>query len=182
MRVTLLCWMNELCSDMRFQKTTFYMSVAFTDKFFEGVQRIYGPEELQLIGVTAVYIASKVEEVFVPTVKIFSKSTNYSSSVRRITQMEREMCQVLGFRLHPVTLISWADWFTKEWDIYADANNIHALTEMHDCAFRQFTLHSYNRYRSFMTYLDAVAIDYRGHEFAPRIIVAALLYLVIGNE
>ena len=33
-----------------------------------------------------------------------------------------------------------------------------------------------------MTYLDAVAIDYRAHEFAPRQLVAALIYLVIGNE
>ena len=96
--------------------------------------------------------------------------------------MEREMMQVLGFRLHPVTLISWADFYTRMWDDYADANNLHALTEVHDAAFRQFTLHSYNRYRSFMTYLDAIAIDYRAHEFEPRKLVAALLYLVIGNQ
>ena len=121
-----------------------------------------------MIGVTAVFLAAKVEEVFVPTVKIFSKSTNYSSSVRRICQMERDMMSALRFRLHPVTLINWADWFTRQWDEYADANNMHALTEVHDCAFRQFTLHSYNRYRTFMTYLDAVAIDYKAHEFAPR--------------
>ena len=120
MRVTLFCWIAELCSEMRFQKTTFYMSLAYVDKFFEGVAISYGPEELQLIGVTAVYIASKVEEVFVPTVKLFAKSTNYSSSIRRICQMEREMMNVLGFRLHPVTLISWADWYTKVWDDYAD--------------------------------------------------------------
>ena len=136
MRVTLMCWMSELCSEMRFQKTTFYMSLAYTDKFFEGCQSTYGPEELQLIGVTSVYMASKVEEVFVPTVKLFSKSTNYSSSVRKICQMERTMLNVLGFRLHPVTLISWADWYTKQWDEYADANNLHALCECHDTAFR----------------------------------------------
>ena len=92
------------------------------------------------------------------------------------------MMQTLGFYLHPVTLISWADWYTKKWDDYADAANMHALTECHDCAFRQFTLHSYNRYRTFMTYLDAVAIDYRAHEFQPRQLIAALLYLVIGNQ
>jgi len=92
------------------------------------------------------------------------------------------MMTVLGFRLHPVTLVSWADWYTKQWDEYADANNMHGLTECHDAAFRQFTLHSYNRYRSFMTYLDAIAIDYRAHEFSPRQLIAALLYLVIGNE
>ena len=89
MRVTLYCWMSELCSDMRFQKTTYYMALAYCDKFFEQVQCLYGPEELQLIGVTAVYLSSKVEEVFVPTVKVFSKSTNHSSSVRKICNMER---------------------------------------------------------------------------------------------
>ena len=136
MRVTLICWMAELCSDMRFQKTTFYMALTYIDKFFEQVQCLYGPEDLQLIGVTAVFVAAKVEEVFVPTVKIFSKSTNYSSSVRRICQMERDMMSTLSFRLHPVTLISWADWFTKQWDDYADSANMHSLTEVHDCAFR----------------------------------------------
>jgi len=60
------------------------MALAFCDKFFELAPQQYGPEDLQTVGVTAVYIASKVEEVFVPTVKLFSKSTNYSSSVRRI--------------------------------------------------------------------------------------------------
>ena len=84
MRVTLLCWMSELCTDMRFQKTTYHIALTYTDKFFEATPTSFGPEELQLIGVTAVYIAAKVEEVFVPTVKVFSKSTNYSSSVKRI--------------------------------------------------------------------------------------------------
>jgi len=121
---------------MRFQKTTFYMALAYTDKFFEVAPCMYGPEDLQLIGVTAVFIAAKVEEVFVPTVKVFSKSTNYSSTVRKIVQMEREMMQLLGFHLHPISLISWADWYTKQWDEYADAKNLHSLTECQDSAFR----------------------------------------------
>lgn len=112
------------------------MSLAYTDKFFEKTRTIFGPEELQLVGVTAVYMASKVEEVFVPTIKLFSKSTNYSSSVRRICHMERNMLNTLRWSLHPITLITWADWYTKQWDEYADANNMHSLTECHDSAFR----------------------------------------------
>ena len=46
MRVALLHWMNELCSEMRFQKTTFYMAVAFCDKFFEASPEVFGPEDL----------------------------------------------------------------------------------------------------------------------------------------
>jgi len=157
------------------------MSLAYTDKFLEDSSTVFKAEDLQLIGVTAVYMASKVEEVFVPAIKLFSKSTNYSSSIRRICNMEREMLNTLRWRLHPVTLITWADWYTKQWDVYADENTMHSMTECHDAAFRQFTLHSYNRYRTFITYLDAVAIDYKAHEFTPRQLVAALLYLVIGN-
>ena len=92
------------------------------------------------------------------------------------------MMTVLRFRIHPVTLISWADWYTHKWDIYADKYNMHALTECKDASFRQFSLESYNRFRGFMQYLDAVAIDFRSHEFQPRELIAALIYLVIGNQ
>ena len=50
--------------------------------------------------------------------------------------MERDMMTVLRFRIHPVTLISWADWYTHKWDIYADKYNMHALTECKDASFR----------------------------------------------
>ena len=84
MRVTLVCWMLEVCSEMRFQRSTFHMSLTYVDKFFEMSPEKFGPETLQLVGVTAVYVAAKVEEVFVPVIKSFSKATNYSQSVRRI--------------------------------------------------------------------------------------------------
>ena len=54
------------------------MALVYTDKFLELTKQKYGPDELQLVGVTAVYIAAKVEEVYVPSIKYFSKSTNYS--------------------------------------------------------------------------------------------------------
>ena len=136
------------------------MSLTYTDKFLEQTSKQYGPEDLQLVGVTAVYIAAKVEEVYVPSIKYFSKCTNYSQSVKKICVMEREMMQVLKFKLHPVTLLTWVDWYTKAWDEYAGKFNLHALTECEDAFFRVFTYHSYNRLRSLLSYLDAVAIDF----------------------
>ena len=59
---------------------------------------------------------------------------------------------------------------------------MHALTECKDASFRQFSEESYNRLRGFLTYLDAIAIDFRAHEFQPRELIAALIYLVIGNQ
>ena len=60
------------------------MALAYTDKFYEQTQKLYGPDQLQLIGVTAIYMAAKVEEVMVPQVRYFSKATNYSQSVEAI--------------------------------------------------------------------------------------------------
>lgn len=77
--------------------------------------------------------------------------------------MERKMITVLGFKLHPVTLVSWADYYTKRWDEYADKFNMHALTECKDAAFRAFSLHSYNRLRTLMQYVDAIGIDFQAY-------------------
>ena len=95
-------------------------------------------------------MAAKVEEVMVPQVRYFSKATNYSQSVEAICHMERDMLNALRFRLHPVTLLTWADWYTQQWDLYADKYNMHELTECKDASFRQFSLESYNRFRGFM--------------------------------
>ena len=50
--------------------------------------------------------------------------------------MERDMMRVLKYRLHPVTLLTWVDFYTKRWDEYAEKYNMHALTECQDAYFR----------------------------------------------
>jgi G1/S-specific cyclin-E1 len=112
MRITLMSWMMEVCIDMRFQRGTFHIAIAYTDRFFEKSGHMMSTDQLQLAGVTALYIASKMEEVYVPEIKYFSKATNYSSSINEICAMERQMMSVLGFKLFPVTLISMLDWYT----------------------------------------------------------------------
>ena len=92
------------------------------------------------------------------------------------------MIEVIQYSLHPVTLLSWADWYTRQWDSYANQSNMHALAECQDISFRSFSLHSYNRYRTLLNFLDALAIDFKGQEHAPRQLVAALIYLVVGSQ
>jgi cyclin E len=129
MRLTLLSWMMEVCIDMRFQRSTFHIAVCYCDTFFEKIRSLMTTDRLQLAGVTAIYMASKMEEVFVPEIKYFSKATNYSSSIDDICDMERHFLKSLRFRLLPVTLLSWMDWYTLQWDAFADQYNMHALTD-----------------------------------------------------
>jgi hypothetical protein len=46
MRVTLVCWIDEVCTEMHFQRSTFHMSLVYLDKFIEQTPMQYGPEEL----------------------------------------------------------------------------------------------------------------------------------------
>lgn len=112
MRLTLLSWMMEVCIDMRFQRSTFMIAINYTDTFFEKIRVLLTTDKLQLAGVTAIYMASKMEEVYVPEIKYFSKATNYSSTIDDICNMERHMLNVLKYKLFPVTLLSWLDWYT----------------------------------------------------------------------
>ena len=93
------------------------------------------------------------------------------------------MMQTLGFKMvNPITLVNWADWYSSQWDRYADKCCLHTYTESGDASFRQFTCEAYVRYRTLMQFVDAVALDFGNFKHSPRHLVAALLYVVIGSQ
>jgi Cyclin, N-terminal domain len=60
MRAILFDWMMEVCMEFTLKRETFHYSVNYVDRYLSSVQNIQ-KWELQLVGVTAMYIASKVE-------------------------------------------------------------------------------------------------------------------------
>ena len=62
-------------------------------------------EKLQLVGVTAMFIASKVEEIFSPEINDFVYITDNAYTSAEIREMELRMLRTLGFdfsRPHPL--------------------------------------------------------------------------------
>ena len=63
MRTILFDWMMEVSAEFSMKRETFHYSVNYTDRYLERVHNV--PKgELQLIGVTALYIASKMNKWF----------------------------------------------------------------------------------------------------------------------
>ena len=56
--------------------------------------------QLQLIGVTALLIAAKYEEIYPPSIRDFSYITADTYSMQEIREMEREILRRLGYRLN----------------------------------------------------------------------------------
>ena len=70
-------------------------------------------DKLQLVGVTAMLIASKYEEIYFPQVQDFSYITDHSYSEDDIRRMEQFMLQTIGYRLGSPAAIHFLRRFSK---------------------------------------------------------------------
>ena len=61
-----------------------------------------------------------MEEVYVPTLSNYLQATADSFTSQQVMKMERRLMSVLSFRLTPVTLVTWANWYMQMWDNYCD--------------------------------------------------------------
>ena len=62
MRAVLLNWMIDVHLKFRLQTSTLFIAVQFIDAYLS--QRVIGRQELQLVGITALWIAAKYEETY----------------------------------------------------------------------------------------------------------------------
>jgi len=105
MRAVLVDWLVEVHSQFKLLQETLYMTVYVIDKFLQSEGSTIRREKLQLVGVTAMFIASKVEEIYSPEISDFVYITDNAYSSAEIREMELRMLRTLGFnfsRPHPL--------------------------------------------------------------------------------
>ncbi|NXK76173.1 CCNB1 protein, partial [Amazona guildingii] len=97
MRAKLIDRLVQLQINFELQQNTLYMSVAIIDCFLQ--DNAVSKKMLQLVGVTAVFIASKYEEQCPLCAAQLAYVTNYTYTARQIIQMEVKILQALDFCL-----------------------------------------------------------------------------------
>jgi len=90
MRAILMDWLVEVQEEFRMQPETLYLAHNFIDRYLslECVQRT----RLQLLGVTSIFIATKLEECFSPRVKEFVYITDNAYSERDVRDKTIVLC------------------------------------------------------------------------------------------
>ena len=78
-------------------------------------------EDAQLLAITCLSLACKIEEIQLSSTKSFSRYTKNHCSEERIVQMERRLTNLFKFRLSPTTLYFWQQYFCMEWDSLVEA-------------------------------------------------------------
>ncbi|NWY41076.1 CCNB2 protein, partial [Sylvia atricapilla] len=97
MRAILVDWLVQVHSRFRLLQETLYMCVAIMDRFLQSYP--VPCKKLQLVGVTALLVASKYEEILSPDIADFVYITDNAYTSNEIREMERIILKELNFDL-----------------------------------------------------------------------------------
>jgi len=97
MRPILIDWVIQACTKFKFADETQFYTVQYIDRFlsFELIERA----NLQLVGITAIFVAAKFEEISVPSTRDLCYITEDSYTPKELERMELRMLKALDYDL-----------------------------------------------------------------------------------
>ncbi|KAI8363932.1 cyclin-like protein [Blakeslea trispora] len=152
MRSVLIDWIIEIHFLFGLLPETLFLTVNIIDRFLS--QRTVVLGKLQLVGITALFIAAKFEELCTPPMRDFLFMTDNAVSEEELIKAERFILQVLNFKLcypNPLNFLR------------------RVCTEEMNCDIHTRTLAKY--------FMEASCIDHRFIGVRPSLIAAASLWL-----
>ncbi|TSK31505.1 G1/S-specific cyclin-E2 [Bagarius yarrelli] len=168
MRAVLLDWLMEVSEAYRLHRQTFYLAQDFFDRFML-TQDDTEKERLQLIGITALFIASKIEEIYPPKLTELAYVTDGACHEEEILQMELIMLKTLNWDLYPETVISWMK-------LYIQMASVYDFTNLLVPQFSQET------YIQITQLLDLCILDINSLQFKYGVLAAAAFCHFISFE
>ena len=97
MRGILIDWLIEVHFKFGFTDETLYMTVSIIDRYLSS--NSVTKKNLQLLGITSLFISCKHEEIDVPKINDFTYITNNAYDKNEVIQMEDDILKFLKFNL-----------------------------------------------------------------------------------
>lgn len=187
MRAMLLDWLMEVSVSFSLKRETYYITLSTLDRYLSHIN--VGKQELQLIGLTCLYIACKREEVITPPITDFSKASADSCTSQNIKHMENQILHNLKWQMYPGTFYNWLNALLEEWDEYMKyvfADYIQSSRNSLDLqrvlvTFKQKNQFSYERFHECMELLDICTLDYGVYKFYEVKVISAILYIMVNR-
>ncbi|XP_044524410.1 cyclin-A2-like [Gracilinanus agilis] len=105
MRAILVDWLVDVGEEYSFQNETLHLAVNYVDRYLSSVSVLRG--KLQLVGIAAIFLASKFEEICPPDTTEFMCLTDGLYTKSQIVGMEQMLLGVLAFDLAVPTIIQF---------------------------------------------------------------------------
>nr|XP_040045527.1 G1/S-specific cyclin-E2-like isoform X1 [Gasterosteus aculeatus aculeatus] len=168
MRSILLDWLIEVSEAYTLQRQTFYLAQDYFDRFMLTQDNIE-KGMLQLIGITCLFIASKMEEAHPPTLLQMAYVTAGTYYEEEILQMELIILKALSWNLCPETGISWLK-------LYFQLASMSAGSDLLEPQFPQ------DAYVQMARLLDLCILNINSLDFEYRVLAASVLSHFIQRE
>mmetsp|Transcript_17994 Transcript_17994/g.32027 ORF Transcript_17994/g.32027 Transcript_17994/m.32027 type:complete len:243 (-) Transcript_17994:283-1011(-) len=110
MRAILVDWLVEVATEYVVLEETTSMAISLIDRYLSTTPVLRS--KLQLVGVTAMWIACKYEEVNPPTLEEMCNVSDHLYSKAEVLRCEREMLAALGYQLTSPTAKTFLDRYT----------------------------------------------------------------------
>ena len=169
MREILIDWLVEVHHKFHLTPETLYLTTNIIDRFLE--RRLISRNKLQLVGCTAMLLASKYEEIYAPEVMDFVHIADRTYTREQIISMETIMLNALSFNLTVPSAYRFIQRFLRQIDP-AQPNSAYDLTPSSLESAVPPPLHSLTFYL-----LELTLQDIRFLQFAPSMCAAAALAL-----
>ena len=111
MRALLVNWLIEIHQKFNFLPKTLFLTINVMDKFLE--KEVIPRNKLQLIGLAALLLASKYEEIYCPKLSELLFICDYIYDQEEIIDMETQMIYALEFNFGIATIFDFLSLFQK---------------------------------------------------------------------
>jgi hypothetical protein len=179
MRAILLDWLMEVAAVYHLRRVTYYLSVDYFDRFLS-IRPDIPKSLLQLVGITCLYIAAKVEEIYPPNLSEFSYVCDGACKSKEIVSCELLILNSLGWEVVSTTPSDWLNLYMqlhfKSSDIVRTALN---MDFNKDFIFPQYSAYQFTRASQLM---DLLSLDPGFLKFGYSVIAAAAMYFMYGKE
>lgn len=153
MRAILIDWLTEVHYKFNMKEDTLFLCVNLIDRYMKA--KFIPRNKLQLVGVAAMLIACKMEEIYSPSIKDFVFITDNAYQTTDINQMEMEILINLNFDI-----------------LIPNVFRIYSLIALY------FNFDKKKFYFG-LYLLEIYLIDYRMSKFLPSIIACTAAYIVM---
>jgi len=153
MRSVLIDWLINVHHQFRLLPETLYLGISIMDRFFQ--KEVISKDKIQLVGVTAFFIASKFEEIYPPDIKDFVMICDKLYHKRDIIKMELAILKALNFELgRPLPL--------------------HFLRRNSKAGHADSRIHSLAKYL-----MELTLVEYECAHWKPSLLAAVSLYVTL---
>ncbi|CAG9767254.1 unnamed protein product [Ceutorhynchus assimilis] len=179
MRAILLDWVMEVCEVYHLRRVTYYHTVDYFDRFLS-LRPDVPKSQLQLVGITCLFIASKLEEIFPPHLNEFSYVCDGACSTEDILNCELLILNSLGWDLNVMTPSCWLNLYMQ---IHFQAPTV-IKRRLHQDTTRDFLFPQYSGYQFTRAsqMIDAFSLDPGFLKFSYSTLAAAAMYFMYGKQ